>query len=48
MANAYDDYLQSVASGYSHQWALDHACDCWGVDEADLLAYVELFAFIEE
>jgi hypothetical protein len=46
MARAYDDYVQSIASGYSHAWALAHACDCWDVSEADLLAYIATFAWM--
>lgn len=43
MARAYEDYLQSLASGWNRAMALDHACQCWDVKESALLAYIAQF-----
>jgi hypothetical protein len=44
MAQAYDDYQQSVQSGWTVTQAMEHACHCWGVSAEDLAAYISVFA----
>ena len=44
MAQAYDDYQQSIRSGLTVAAAMEHACICWDVEAKDLEAYIDVFA----
>lgn len=41
IAKAYDDYLQSIKSGWTHKDALNHSANCWNISESDLAEYVK-------